>query len=93
MRHTTAATPWTFAARTARMNASAIREILKLAEQPCTLSLAGGLPSADTFPSDGVREATAFGPVAPQPGMRDRVMSEDCLHLNVWTPALGLQVI
>ena len=59
MRHTAAETPWTLAARTARMNASAIREILKLAERPGTLSLAGGLPSADTFPVDAVREATA----------------------------------
>src|SRR5262245_3844190 len=36
----------------------------------------------------GVRDAMEFGAVAPQPGMRGRVMSEDCLHLNVWTPAL-----
>jgi hypothetical protein len=41
------------------MNASAIREILKLAERPGTLSLAGGLPSAATFPVEAVREATA----------------------------------
>jgi para-nitrobenzyl esterase len=48
---------------------------------------------------DGIRPATDFGPVAPQspasdepgpsralatPGRRD----EDCLYLNVWTPAL-----
>ena len=56
---TLAQTPWRLAARTARMNASAIREILKLAERPGTLSLAGGLPSAATFPVEAVREATA----------------------------------
>ena len=59
MRRNPAETPWRLAARTARMNASAIREILKLAERPGTLSLAGGLPSAATFPVDAVREATA----------------------------------
>ena len=51
-------TPWRLAARTARMNPSAIREILKLTELPGVLSLAGGLPSADTFPIDAVRDAT-----------------------------------
>jgi len=51
-------TPWRLAARTARMNPSAIREILKLTELPGILSLAGGLPSADTFPVEAVREAT-----------------------------------
>jgi 2-aminoadipate transaminase len=52
-------TPWRLAARTARMNPSAIREILKLTERPGILSLAGGLPSADTFPVEAVREATS----------------------------------
>jgi 2-aminoadipate transaminase len=50
--------PWQLAARTARMNPSAIREILKLTELPGIISLAGGLPSALTFPVEAVREAT-----------------------------------
>jgi len=38
----------------------------------------------------GVRDAIAFGPVAPQgnPARANGMMSEDCLRLNVWTPAL-----
>ncbi|MFL6664486.1 MAG: PLP-dependent aminotransferase family protein [Rhizobacter sp.] len=55
----TSSGPWQLAARTARLNPSAIREILKLTERPGVLSLAGGLPSADTFPIEAVREATA----------------------------------
>ncbi|MEO7057731.1 MAG: PLP-dependent aminotransferase family protein [Caldimonas sp.] len=41
------------------MNPSAIREILKLTERPGIISLAGGLPSADTFPLEAMRDATA----------------------------------
>jgi 2-aminoadipate transaminase len=41
------------------MNPSVIREILKLTELPGVRSLAGGLPSADTFPVEAMREATA----------------------------------
>ena len=51
--------PWTLARRTAGMNPSVIREILKLAEQPGIVSLAGGLPSPDSFPVEAMREATA----------------------------------
>ena len=46
-------------AATARMNPSVIREILKVTERPGIISLAGGLPSADTFPVEAMREATA----------------------------------
>lgn len=38
-------------------------------------------------PWRGVRDATAFGAAAPQAGALDPG-SEDCLYLNVWTPAL-----
>jgi 2-aminoadipate transaminase len=48
----------TLAARTRRMNASAIREILKLTERPGVLSLAGGLPSPDAFPVEALARAS-----------------------------------
>jgi 2-aminoadipate transaminase len=48
---------WQQARRSARLNPSIIREILKVTEQPGVLSMAGGLPSADTFPVAAIREA------------------------------------
>ncbi len=50
---------WHLARRTALMNPSSIREILKVTERPGIISLAGGLPSADAFPVQAVREASA----------------------------------
>ena len=43
----------------------------------------------------GIREANAYGPACPQPqdmvgsilGFGPQPMSEDCLTVNVWTPA------
>jgi len=51
--------PWTLARRAERLNPSTIREILKITERPGIISLAGGLPSADTFPVAAMQEATA----------------------------------
>ena len=50
---------WTLARRAERLNPSLIREILKITERPGMISLAGGLPAADTFPVEAVREASA----------------------------------
>ena len=50
--------PFTLARRAERMNPSIIREILKVTERPDIVSLAGGLPAADTFPVQAVRDAT-----------------------------------
>jgi 2-aminoadipate transaminase len=51
--------PFRLARRAERMNPSVIREILKVTERPGIVSLAGGLPSADTFPVEAMREAAA----------------------------------
>jgi 2-aminoadipate transaminase len=50
---------WTLARRSERMNPSIIREILKVTERPGVLSMAGGLPSPDSFAVDALREACA----------------------------------
>ncbi len=52
-------TPWDhrFAQRTQRMGSSAIRELLKLTEQPDIISFGGGMPAPDVFPIEEFREA------------------------------------
>ncbi len=57
--------------RARRMNASAIREILKITQQPDVISFAGGLPAPELFPLEEVRRAadtalTRYGPAALQ---------------------------
>lgn len=46
-----------FAERTARMTSSAIRELLKVTEQPDFISFGGGLPAPEVFPIAEVAEA------------------------------------
>jgi len=68
-------TPWDhrYAQRTQRMSSSAIRELLKLTEQPDIISFSGGMPAPDVFPIDEFKEAcdrvlTNFGVQALQYG-------------------------
>jgi len=46
-----------YAQRTQKMSSSAIREILKLTEQPDVISFAGGLPAPEVFPVQQFAEA------------------------------------
>lgn len=50
---------WTtqFSGRTARMQASEIRELLKLLDDPNILSFAGGIPDPELFPAEAFRNA------------------------------------
>ena len=45
------------AARTEAMKSSAIRELLKLTQQPDVISLAGGMPAPEFFPMREIEEA------------------------------------
>ena len=48
------------ASRTKRMQSSAIRELLKLTQEPDIISFAGGLPAPDFFPLREVEEACRY---------------------------------
>ena len=46
-----------FAERMNKLEASVIREILKVTEKPEIISFAGGLPAPETFPIEAIKEA------------------------------------
>ena len=45
-----------YADRVAPLSGSAVREILKLTQQPDMISFGGGMPSADAFPTEDLKE-------------------------------------
>lgn len=47
-----------YAQRVQRIQGSAIRELLKVTEQPGTISLAGGLPASEIFPIEEISDVT-----------------------------------
>ncbi len=47
-----------FAARTAHMRASTIREMLKVTLQPDVISFGGGLPAPELFPTEAIAQCT-----------------------------------
>ncbi len=46
------------------------------------------MPPRPPAPWTGVKDATAYGTASPQRARGAEAMGEDCLFLNVWTPAL-----
>jgi len=66
---------YSFSKSTQALTSSAVREILKLTQGNSILSLAGGLPAADSFPVEEIREAfnraLAEGTAALQYGLTD----------------------
>src|SRR3954468_3130133 len=85
---TTTTSPWQLAQRCARMNPSVIREILKLTELPGVRSLAGGLPSADTFPVEAMREAAMKVLTDTPPEALQYAASEGFAPLREWVSAM-----
>jgi 2-aminoadipate transaminase len=68
-----------FATRTAGLRSSAIRDLLKVTEMPDMLSLAGGLPTPDSFPLPDLRREAdrllgEFGPRVVQYSATDGVV-------------------
>ncbi len=64
------------AQRTKRMQVNAIREILKVASQPGMISLAGGIPAAESFPLELIAELngrvlSTYGAEALQYGLTE----------------------
>ena len=80
-------THWTLARRAERMNPSVIREILKIAEQPGVISLAGGLPSPQTFPIEAFATASEKVLRDDGPAALQYAASEGFAPLREWVAA------
>lgn len=73
-----------FSRRMSRLTESAVRDLLKIARKPGIISFAGGFPSAELFPVEGISECVASvlrerGADALQYGL-----SEGVLELRQW---------
>jgi 2-aminoadipate transaminase len=80
-------THWTLARRAAKMNPSVIREILKIADRPGVISLAGGLPSPKTFPIDEFAAASERVLRDDGPAALQYAASEGYAPLREWVAA------
>ena len=72
---------FTFANRTKGLRSSAIRDLLKVTEMSDMLSLAGGLPTPDSFPMPDLRREAdrllgEFGPRVVQYSATDGVLDQ-----------------
>src|SRR5688572_25340823 len=78
-----------YASRASRMQASEIRELLKLLDQPDIISFAGGIPDPELFPVAAVE--AAYAEVLREPATAARVLqysvSEGDPALRLWITA------
>jgi len=69
--------------RTKDMDASAIREILKVVSRPGMVSLAGGIPAPESFPMEIISDLTAR--VITRYGSSRRKVSGPCAQHSPFT--------
>lgn len=80
--------PWTprYASREKRMQASEIRDLLKLLDKPGVISFAGGIPDPELFPRDAVEKS--YQKILSDPASAKRVLqysvSEGDANLRNW---------
>jgi len=77
--------PIVLSQRAQGVRSSAIRDLLKLTEQPGILSLAGGLPAPDTFPTGAL--AAAAQTLLPDPATAQYPTTEGLPALREWVAA------
>ena len=70
--------PWTLSAGAQALQSSAIRDLLKVTEQPGMINFAGGLPMANAFPIDAIA------------GACDHVLSTQGAHALQYSATQGL---
>ena len=75
-----------FASRADRMQASEIRELLKLLDQPDIVSFAGGIPDPNLFPSEAFAKASSDA-VTENPAALQYSASEGYRPLRDWLAA------
>jgi 2-aminoadipate transaminase len=75
--------PIALASAATRIDSSAIRDLLHVIDRPDVISLAGGLPAAETFPAAALAEAFA-DVLATDPGALQYSTTEGYLPLRAW---------
>jgi DNA-binding transcriptional MocR family regulator len=83
-------TPWShrFAQRTRTIKSSAIRELLKLTQQPDVISFAGGLPAPEVFPVQRFQQACQKVLDTAGPARCSTAPRKVICHRGKWSPPI-----